>query len=137
MQLPLWKKSKAFKPSATGITPPLTREKAEELIVAGNYSTAVVFPEDFSDQILTAATDTSSSDAVVTLYCRPPAPSTQLLATHPWIRLEGFIREQAAYAQMPLRLQAGFDQIAAAAPARAGAVCEPGRHIIPGKFIWG
>ena len=94
---------------------PLSREKAEELIVAGNYSTAVVFPEDFSDQILTAATNTSSADAVVT-FIADPGTSTQLLAP---IRgsLEGFIREQAAYAQMPLRLQAGFDQIAAAAPA--------------------
>ncbi len=91
------------------------RAYAESLIVDNTFDVAVVFPEDFSRQVLAAATDAKAEPAVVD-FIADPATSYQFLAP---IRgaLEGFIREQAAYAQMPLRLQSGFDSLAAQAPA--------------------
>ncbi len=93
----------------------LTQAEAEQMIVDGLYNVAIVFPEDFSERVLAAATDDQIDPAVVT-FVADPGYSTQFLAP---IRgsMEGFIREQAAYAQMPLRLEAGFDLLAANAPA--------------------
>ncbi len=87
---------------------------AEELIVENLFDVAVVFPQDFSERVLAAATDDSVDPALVN-FIADPATSYQFLAP---IRgaLEGFIREQASYAQMPLRLQAGFDSLAAQVP---------------------
>lgn len=93
----------------------IDRETAEALIVDNVFNVAVIFPEDFSAQVLAAATDAAAKPAVID-FIADPATSFQYLAP---IRgaLEGFIREQAAYAQMPLRLQAGFDSLAAQVPA--------------------
>ncbi|MBN2044140.1 MAG: ABC-2 transporter permease [Anaerolineales bacterium] len=91
-----------------------TREYAEELIVDNIFDVAVVFPADFSERVLAAATDEFVEPALVS-FIADPATSYQFLAP---IRgaLEGFIREQAAYAQMPLRLESGFDSLAAQVP---------------------
>ncbi|MEJ2757344.1 MAG: ABC-2 transporter permease [Anaerolineales bacterium] len=92
----------------------LTQAAAEQLIVDGVYDVAVVFPEDFSGKVQAAAEDGNMEQAVVT-FIADPGTSSQFLAP---IRgaLEGFIREQAAYAQMPLRLEAGFAQLATECP---------------------
>ena len=92
----------------------ITQAYAEELIVENLFDVAVVFPNDFSERVLAAATDDSVEPALVN-FIADPATSYQFLAP---IRgaLEGFIREQAAYAQMPLRLQSGFDSLAAQVP---------------------
>ncbi|HKJ26369.1 MAG TPA: ABC transporter permease, partial [Anaerolineales bacterium] len=92
----------------------LTRADAEDLIVDNQYDVAVSFPADFSEKVLAAASDADAPQAEV-LFIADPATSYQFLAP---IRgsLEGFIREQAAYAQMPLRLASGFDTLAASVP---------------------
>lgn len=94
---------------------PLTQATAEQLIVDNQYDVAVVFPQDFSADVLAAAQDNNTEQAVVT-FVADPGTSYQFLAP---IRgaLEGFIREQAAYAQMPIRLENGFEQLAAEMPA--------------------
>lgn len=95
--------------------PVLTQADVEEQIVEGMANVAVIFPADFTDSIMAAASADVADTAVVT-FIADPSTSTQFLAP---IRgsIEGFIQEQAAYAQMPLRLEAGFDQIAAEASA--------------------
>lgn len=93
----------------------LTKAAVEDMIVEGSANVAVVIPEDFSHSVLNAATNDDVEAAVIT-FIADPTTSTQFLAP---IRgsIEGFIQERAAYAQMPLRIEAGFDQIAAASPA--------------------
>jgi ABC-2 type transport system permease protein len=92
----------------------LTQAMAESEIVDGSGNVAVVFPANFTDSVLSAATDEAVDSAVIT-FIADPSTSTQFLAP---IRgsMEGFIQEQAAYAQMPLRIEAGFDQIASESP---------------------
>jgi ABC-2 type transport system permease protein len=93
----------------------LTQVAVEDMIVEGSANVAVVIPENFSDSVLKAATDKNVEAAVIT-FIADPTTSTQFLAP---VRgsIEGFIQERAAYAQMPLRIEAGFDEIAAASPA--------------------
>ena len=92
----------------------ITREIAEALIVENSFDVAVVFPVNFSEQVMAAAEDVETESAVID-FIADPATSYQFLAP---IRgaLEGFIREQAAYAQMPIRLQSGFDSLAEEIP---------------------
>lgn len=92
----------------------LTQEKAEDLITDGGYNVAIIFPADFSERILDAAESNDSADAVVT-FVADPSTSAQFLAP---IRgsVEGFIQSMISFAQLPIRLQGGFDQIAAEAP---------------------
>ena len=107
----------------------LTQDSAEALIVDELYDVAVVFPADFSELVLAAASGEDIEEAEV-LFVADPATSYQFLAP---IRgsLEGFIREQAAYAQMPLRLQNGFDDLAAEMPAeQAPFVTELGEQFV-------
>jgi ABC-2 type transport system permease protein len=89
----------------------LTRTSVEEMIVEGSVNVAVLFPADFTESVMDAATNEEMDNAVIT-FIADPSTSTQFLAP---IRgsIEGFIQERSAYAQMPLRIQAGFDQIAA------------------------
>jgi ABC-2 type transport system permease protein len=98
----------------------LTQAMAEIEIVDGSGNVAVVFPANFTDSVLSAATDEAGDSAVIT-FIADPSTSTQFLAP---IRgsMEGFIQEQAAYAQMPLRIEAGFDQIASESPAEQAPV---------------
>ena len=88
----------------------LTQAAVEDMIVEGTANVAVVIPENFTDSVMEAATSNDVEAAVIT-FIADPTTSTQFLAP---IRgsIEGFIQEQAAYAQMPLRIGAGFDQIA-------------------------
>jgi ABC-2 type transport system permease protein len=90
----------------------LTQSAVEDMIIEGTANVAVVIPEDFSDSVLNAATSEDVEAAVIT-FIADPTTSTQFLAP---IRgsIEGFIQERAAYAQMPLRVEAGFDEIASA-----------------------
>jgi ABC-2 type transport system permease protein len=92
----------------------LTFQKAENLIVTGKYNVAIVFPSDFSEGILSSATDDSSQEATVT-FIADPSTSTQFLAP---IRgsVEGYIQSMVAYAQLPIRIQGGFNQLAAEVP---------------------
>jgi ABC-2 type transport system permease protein len=92
----------------------LTQPAVEEMIVEGTANVAVVIPPKFTSSVMEAATNEDIEAAVIT-FIADPTTSTQFLAP---IRgsIEGFIQEQAAYAQMPLRIEAGFDQVAAASP---------------------
>ena len=70
--------------------------------------------------MLDAATNEYTDDAVIT-FIADPGTSTQFLAP---IRgsIEGFIQQQAAYAQMPLRLESGFEELADEVPAEQAPV---------------
>ncbi len=94
---------------------PLTFEMADNLIADGDYNIAIIFPADFSDRVLEAAVVDGAEGAVVT-FITDPATGEQFLAP---IRgaVVGFIQQSAAYAQMPLQLEAGFEQLAEAMPA--------------------
>jgi ABC-2 type transport system permease protein len=92
----------------------LTQQKAESLIEDGEYNVAIIFPVDFSERIMAAAESNDSAEAVVT-FVADPSTSVQFLAP---IRgsVEGFIQSMVSFAQLPVRLQSGFEQIAADAP---------------------
>jgi ABC-2 type transport system permease protein len=107
----------------------LTQSVVEDMIVEGSANVAVVIPEDFSDSVLNAVTNEDVEAAVIT-FIADPTTSTQFLAP---VRgsIEGFIQERAAYAQMPLRIEAGFDEIAAASsPEQAPFVSAVGESFV-------
>jgi len=93
----------------------LTRTAAEDLITARSYAIALVFPPDFSDQILSAATQSGAASTMVT-FVTDPATSTQVVSPVRGM-VQGYIERQAAIAQAPLRTQQGFERMAAQAPA--------------------
>lgn len=99
---------------------PLSRGKAESLIEEGLFNVAIVFPPDFSERIMAAAEDGAVDDAVVT-FIADPSTSSQFLAP---IRgsVEGFIQSMVSFAQMPVRLKGGFEQMAAEAPPEQAAL---------------
>ena len=75
---------------------------ADKLIEDREYNVAIIFPENFSDQILAATSDPNSMEAVVK-FIADPSTSTQFLAP---IRgsVEGFIQSMISFAQLPDRL---------------------------------
>ncbi len=97
----------------------LSYQRSENLIEEGEYNVAIIFPADFSERILAAAESDDSSKAVVT-FVADPSTSTQFLTP---IRgsVEGFIQSMVSFAQLPVRLQGGFDQMAADSPAEQAA----------------
>ena len=104
---------------------PFTRAQAEDLITARAYSVAVVFPADFSDRILQAASDPSVEKAVVALIA-DPAVGSQLLAPVKGL-VEGFIAREASAAQAPIQVRNGFNLMASIAPAeQAGLIRDLG-----------
>jgi ABC-2 type transport system permease protein len=93
----------------------LTRSTAEDLITNHSYSIALVFPADFSAQILEAATRPDSAKATVT-FVTDPTVSNQILSPARGM-VQGYIERAASVAQAPERTQAGFAQLAAKSPA--------------------
>ncbi len=108
---------------------PVTRAQAEDLIAARAYSVAVVFPADFSDRILAAASDpagTASAEKAIVSLIADPTVGSQLLAPVKGL-LEGYIGRAAEAAQAPIQVRNGFDQMASAAPAaQAGLIRDLG-----------
>lgn len=94
----------------------LTRAQAEELIMEGTYRVALVFPEDFSEKILDAVSQTEAPQVQVT-FIADPTTSSQFLSPIQGT-VQGFIERTAAYAQTPLQIQAGFEEIAQSVPAQ-------------------
>jgi ABC-2 type transport system permease protein len=92
----------------------LTREMAEQIIVDGEYQVALVFPTDFSDSILRAATDPEAEKATVT-FIADPTTSTQYLGPIQGT-VQGFIQRTAAYAQAPRQIEAVFADLASQSP---------------------
>lgn len=86
---------------------PLDREKIENLITDGSYDVGVIFPADFTDQILEAATQSNITQPTVT-FIVDPTTSTQFFAP---IRgtVQGFIERTAAYAQAPIQIEEGIE----------------------------
>ncbi len=110
-----------------GVT--LTYQIADKLIEEGDYNVAIIFPENFSDQILAAASDNNTLEAVVK-FIADPSTSAQFLAP---IRgsVEGFIQSMVSFAQMPNRLMNGFDLMAAEVPAeQAGFITAIGNEFV-------
>ncbi|MBT3239491.1 MAG: ABC transporter permease [Chloroflexi bacterium] len=102
---------------------------ADKLIEDREYNVAIIFPENFSDQILAATSDPNSMEAVVK-FIADPSTSTQFLAP---IRgsVEGFIQSMISFAQLPDRLLNGFDQMAAESPAeQAGFITSVGNTFV-------
>ena len=103
---------------------PITRAQAEDLITARTYSIAVVFPADFSANILRAASDASAvkgkTKAIVSIVA-DPAVGSQLLSPVKGI-VEGNIEREASLAQTPIQALRGFDQMASAAPQNQAAL---------------
>jgi ABC-2 type transport system permease protein len=93
---------------------PLTRQAAEDLIVAHKYSIAIVFPPDFSDSILKAASDPKAVKAVVSFVADPAVGSRLIAPTRGLV--QGIIEREAFIAQVPQQTIERFDQLAAEAP---------------------
>jgi ABC-2 type transport system permease protein len=103
----------------------MTRSEAEDLITARAYSIALVFPANFTDQIVKAANDSSAEKAVVS-FIADPAAGNQLIAPVKGL-VEGTIEREAALAQEPILTLQGFDKMAASVPAdQAGFVRQLG-----------
>ncbi len=99
---------------------PITPNVADDLVAAGQYPIALVFPADFSDGILAAADDPAAAKVVVS-FVVDPAVGDQLLAPVEGL-VGGAIERQASLAQAPLRAQQGFDRMASTAPANQAAL---------------
>jgi ABC-2 type transport system permease protein len=94
---------------------PITRAIAENLITARTYSLALVFPVDFSERILNAASNPSAEKAMVS-FIADPAVGNQLLSPVNGL-VEGYIDREASIAQAPIQTRQDFNQMASAAPA--------------------
>lgn len=109
----------------------LTKPAADELIVEGEYSVAVWFPANFSDQILAAATDASVETAVVTFIVDPALDARFLAPVQGSV--VGFIERTVASAQAPVQIEAAFDEMAGAFPAQqAPLVTQVGELFVDG-----
>jgi ABC-2 type transport system permease protein len=93
----------------------LTRSAADDLIVARQYSVGVVFPADFSEQILASSLDSQAAASNVA-FLVDPTVGTQLLSPARGM-VQGFVEREASLAQAPIKTQAGIDQMAASLPA--------------------
>jgi len=93
----------------------LTQTVAEDMITAGTYSIALVFPSDFSASITNAAGDPLAEKAMVS-FIVDPAAGSQLIAPVKGL-VEGYIERTASEIQTPILIQQGFDAMASAAPA--------------------
>ena len=82
---------------------PLTRDTAEDGIVAGDAPVAVIFPDDFSNRIVQAATDPNVDPATVTFIVDPATDSRLINPIQGTV--VGFIERAVAYAQAPRRLE--------------------------------
>lgn len=109
----------------------VTPTKVDELIVAGTYPVAVIFPTNFSEQILATAIDTKAETAVVT-FVVDPALDTRFLAPIQG-SVVGYIERTAATAQTPVRVEAAFGDMAEAVPAeQAPLVTQLGEMFVAG-----
>ena len=109
----------------------ITPTTADELIVAGSYRVAVIFPADFSAKIVAAATDAEAETAVVT-FVVDPALDTRFLAPIQG-SVVGYIERTAATAQTPVRIEAAFGEMAEAVPeAQAPFVTQVGEMFVAG-----
>ena len=93
----------------------LTRADAEDMITAGTYSIALVFPPDFSEKINETAGDSQAERAVVS-FIIDPAAGSQLIAPVRGL-VEGYIEREVSTIQTPILIQQGFDALAASVPA--------------------
>jgi ABC-2 type transport system permease protein len=94
----------------------VTRIQADDLITAGKYSLALVFPEDFSKCIENAGNSSSACTATVS-FVEDPAIGNQLLSPVKGM-VEGYVEREAMYAQMPSRIKMGIDRL----PSSQGAI---------------
>ena len=98
----------------------LTRTAAEDLITTGQYSIALVFPQDFSERILAAATQPDSAETTVT-FITDPTVGSQLLSPARGM-VQGYVDREASLAQVPGRTELGFDTLANQVPAEQAPV---------------
>ncbi len=92
---------------------PLNREHAEALVADGGYPMALVFPTDFSRQIVQAVEEDAPLPTVDLIV--DPGASTQLVAP---VRaaVAATLNRTAAYAQAPYRIHAALENVASELP---------------------
>jgi ABC-2 type transport system permease protein len=93
----------------------LTRSAAEDLIVARKYSIAVVFPTNFTHQVLAGSLDSHAAASTVSFVVDPTLGTEMLSPARGMV--QGYIDREASIAQAPEKTQAGLDQMAASMPA--------------------
>jgi ABC-2 type transport system permease protein len=108
---------KAFKVETTWEGQPVTRQKAEQLIIGGKRTYALVFPPDFSLVLEQGPTAQARGRQTTKVLCiADPATSTQfvepILGT-----LQGLIERAAYTAMIPKGVDYIFDQLAPQVPA--------------------
>lgn len=91
-----------------------TRAQAEDLIVAGRESFALVFPVNFSAQILNAAQESPVASKVS--FIVDPAMSTQMVSPVRGM-VEGYIEREASLAQAPVKIERGMQAVLQNMPA--------------------
>ncbi|MBN2500096.1 MAG: ABC-2 transporter permease [Anaerolineales bacterium] len=89
-------------------------EAADALVSAGDYPIAVIFPTDFTDTIMNAATDSTIEKATVS-FIVDPSTASQFTAPIQGA-VTGLVQNMAATAQAPLRITTAFDEMAAGMP---------------------
>ena len=103
----------------------ITRAAAEDMITAGTYSIALVFPADFSEKVNETAGDSQAERAVV-FFITDPAAGSQLIAPVKGL-VAGYIEREVSTIQTPILIQQGFDALAASVPVeQAGFIQELG-----------
>jgi len=93
---------------------PLTRARAETLIADGEYRMALVFPPDFSQQIVDSLNDPNAATPEVTFILDPSA-QMQIVAPVE-AAASATLNRTAAYAQAPYRIRAALESVAAGFP---------------------
>ncbi len=100
----------------------LTRQAAEDMIVSRQYSIAVVFPENFSHQILASSMNAHAATSMVSFVVDPTLGTQTLSPVRGMV--EGYISREAMIAQAPEKTQAGIDRMVANLPPQQAPVAQ-------------
>jgi ABC-2 type transport system permease protein len=87
----------------------LTYDMADKLVSDGEFQVALIFPQDFSESIQSAALNPDAESAVVN-FIADPTTSSQFLSPIQGT-VQGYIQQAAAYSQAPTQIAAGFDSM--------------------------
>ena len=95
----------------------LTRQTADQLIVAGKYKVELAFPADFSDKIFAAGTNNSAPAAIVSFIVDPSAGNSVMGPVRGTV--EGYVQHEASMTQAPARISTGLNDGLQNVPATA------------------
>jgi ABC-2 type transport system permease protein len=100
----------------------LTRQSADQLIVAGKYHVALIFPTDFSHAITAAASSNRGTDSVVTFVVDPSVGNSVMGPIRGTV--QGYVEREASITQSPVRISNGFDDVVKNAPVSAAPIIQ-------------